>query len=115
LNKAFTLTQAVLSIAAASMCLGVVLTVRAIHAHLRQQHPAIWNKFGFPQGDPFWVKPTQERQAVSAQSKLRRFLNSGERKALRDERLEALLLRRRLLAVGATVFLLALFADVFVF
>lgn len=115
MNEAVTPTQVVLASAGFAASLAVVVIGRAIRAHLRQQHPAIWKKFGFPQDDPFWAKPNDERQVISAQSELWHFVRSGEFKKLRDDRLELLVRRRRWLMRAAAASLLALFANVFAF
>ena len=83
------------------------LTVRAVQAWLRQRHPEVWKRFGFPDGANGPVKANDESRVAQAERAYWRAVRNGELDKLNDARLRALLQRQKFLVrVGIAAFIL---------
>lgn len=70
-----------------------------IKLHVKRNHPAIWRKFDYPPARPFLsLRSRDEEGETLALKRLRAFLQSPEREALADEKLDRLIRASRLVS-----------------
>jgi hypothetical protein len=98
----------------AFLCVAVLVVIGVLYpiarfrlrSHIRQAHPQVWQRFGFPR-DSYPVPPEHEREHATAAIGYQEFFSTGRFTELNDSRLNALHHRQKVLGrIGAIAFAL---------